>query len=88
MSFYFINIETIENTIRYVHFFYKMNNFTVQLMSFYYMNVEIIKKCGYEKKMEFEKKNIATSPAEEFLLHPRRNRKKKNELKKKCTSPS
>ena len=30
----------------------------VQLISYYYINVEIIRKCGYVKKIQFEKKNI------------------------------
>ena len=37
-------------------------------MSVYYINVEIISKCGYVKKIKFGKKY--TSLAKEFLLHP------------------
>ena len=45
-----------------------------QLMNFYYMNIEIIRNCGNKKKINIEKKY--TSPADEFLLHPRSNMKK------------
>ena len=42
-------------------------NIQVQLMNFYYINVEAIGKCVIMKKINFEKK--ITSPVNEFLLH-------------------
>ena len=51
------------------------NLLQVQLMSFYHIIVEIIRKCGYIKKIKFGKKYA--SLANEFLLHPAAIRKLK-----------
>ena len=49
----------------------------VQLMRYYYMNVEIIRKCGNVNKSSIWRKKY-TIPADKFLLHPRSRKFKKN----------
>ena len=52
------------------------NNRKIQKWSYYYINIDIIRKCGNVKK-KFNFKIKITSPADEFLLHPRSRKLKK-----------
>ena len=56
-----------------IFFFKSEKNVQVQLMSFYYMNVETINKKKY---IFFKLKKKCTSPANEFIVHKCRNNRK------------
>ena len=66
--------EFLLHTVGALEIFWKINkkiilkNIQVQLMNFYYINVEAMGKCVIIKKNQFWKKKN-TSPAKEFLLH-------------------
>ena len=56
MSIYFIKVETI-GKYKNVKKFHIPKNVLFQLLSFHYINEEIIRKCGIvkRKKLNFEK---------------------------------
>ena len=72
MSFCYINVKT---KMKIIFFFKSEKNLQAQLMSFCYINIETKMK---KKTIFFSKLKICTSPTYVFLLHRRRNKRKKN----------